>query len=120
MPAHHAAVIDGQGRVGNNKVLIDTNNLAEALTLRTGTYGRIEGEKVVGRFLESNAVSLETHREVVADIRWQEHQATLAMPLVESRLGRVNQSRDGILGIVDRKTVDDEIESLPLPLQREG
>ena len=89
-------------------MFVDADNLAKTLTLRTGTDRGIKREKIVGGFLERHAVGLETHGEVVADIRGQEHQAALTMTLVEGGLGRVYQARDDILGIVDRETVDDK------------
>ena len=112
VPAHHAAVIYRQRRVGYHQFLVDADDAAEALALRTGPCGRVKREHLVRRFLEGHAVGLELHREVVAYRRW-EQQSHLAVPLVEGRLGRVHQSGYRVLRIIYRQTVDDK-ESLPL------
>ena len=75
--------------------------LAEALTLGTGTDWRVEGKQLVGGLFKSHAVGLKTHGEVIADVRWQEHETAFAMSLVEGCLGRVYQSGNDILGIVN-------------------
>ena len=47
VPAHHAAVIDAQRRVGDHQLLVNTHNLAKALTLRTGSCWRVKREHLV-------------------------------------------------------------------------
>ena len=42
VPADHAAVIDGEVGVGNHQVFVNADDLAEALTLRTGTDRGVE------------------------------------------------------------------------------
>jgi hypothetical protein len=68
MPAYHTTVIDGERCVGYNEVLVDANNLSKALTLWTGSYGRVEREQVVGRFFKGYAVSLKAYGEIVTYI----------------------------------------------------
>lgn len=109
MPAYHTAVVYRQGAVGNHQMLVDTDDLAKALALRTGTHGGVEGEKVVGRLLELHAIRLEAHGEIIGDHRGQEHQPALSVALIESRLGRVDESGDGILRVIDRQAVNDEV-----------
>ena len=91
-------------------MFVDADNLAETLTLRAGSDGRIEREKVVGGLFESDAVGFETRGEIISDSCRENHQTTLAMSLVERGFCRVNKARDGILSSVDRETVNDEIE----------
>ena len=112
MPAYHTTVVDRQGGIRYHQMLVDTYDLTEALTLRAGSYRGVKGEKVVGRLLKLHAVSLETHGEVIAEHRRQEHQAALAITLIKSCLGRIDQSGDGIFGIVYRQAVDDEVGEL--------
>ena len=47
VPAYDAAVIYRERRIGDDKLLVDADDASESLTLRTGTHGRIEGEKLV-------------------------------------------------------------------------
>ena len=68
-------------------MFVDANNLAKALTFRTGTYWRVKREQVVGRLFKRHTVGLELRREIVADVRGKEHQSALAIAFVESRLG---------------------------------
>ena len=67
VPAHHAAVVHAQRGIGNHQLFVDAHDLAETLTLRTGTCWRVEREHLVRWFLEGHAVGLELHREVVED-----------------------------------------------------
>ena len=112
VPANHTAVVNRQCGVGDDQVFVDADNLAEALTFRTSSYGRIEREEIVRRFLKRHAVSFETHGEIIDDARRMHHQSQFAVAFVEGRLGRVYQSRNGVLGIVYRQAVDDEEQSL--------
>ena len=91
-------------------MFIDADNLAETLTLRTGTSGRIEGEHLVVGLLERHAVGLETLGEIVGQTRGGNHQAQFAVTLVKGCLSRVNETGDGVLGIIDGEAVNDEIE----------
>ena len=90
-------------------MLVDTDDLAKALALRTGTHGGVEGEKVVGWLLELHAIRLEAHGEIIAEHRGQEHQPALPVALIESRLGRVDKAGNGILRVIDRQAVNDEV-----------
>ena len=110
MPADHTTIVDGERRIGDDQLLVDTDDSSEALTHRTGACGGVEGEELVAGFLEHDTISLETGGEVVADVRRREHQTEFAMSLEEGRLRRVYQTCDGILRIVDAHTVDDQID----------
>ena len=97
VPGHHAAVVDGERGIGDDQVLIDADNLAEALAFRTGAHGRIEREHLVGRLLEGDAVGLEARAEIIAQPGRQHHEPQLAVSFEEGRLRRVDQPADGIL-----------------------
>ena len=87
VPGNDAAVIDRQRRIGDDQTLIDADYAAKALTLRTGTHRRVEGEGLVGGLFESDAVGLEACTEIIAQTRWENHQAQLTLPFVEGGLG---------------------------------
>ena len=68
MPADDAAVIDGEGRIGNDQFLVDADDATEALTLRTGPHRGVEREHLIVWFLEGHAVGLIFHGEVIEDV----------------------------------------------------
>ena len=86
VPADHTSVVYREGRIGDDQLLVDTDDTSEPLTLRTGACRGIEGEQLVARLFEHDTVSLETCREVVADVRWWEHQTEFTVPLEKGRL----------------------------------
>ncbi len=109
VPRLHTTVVDGQRGIGNNQVLVDADDHAETLTLRTGADGRIKGEELVGGLFERHAVGLEALGEVIGNARRVNHQAQLAMALVESGLCGVDEARNGVLAVIGREAVDDEV-----------
>ena len=108
VPADDTAVIDGEGGVGDDQLLVDADDTPEALTLWTGSCGGVKGEHLVVGLLERHPVGFETHREVVED-RWREEQAEFSVTLEEGGLRRVYQSGDRVLGIINAHAVDDEV-----------
>ena len=88
-PASDRALIDRQVFIRDHKVLIDTYYPSEALTLRAGAHRIIKIEHHLGRFLERQAVSLETFGKF-EDLRLGtrlsvDAEAACLMPFVESR-----------------------------------
>ena len=108
VPAYHTSVVDRKRGVRDHESFIDADDFTETLTLRTGPCGRVEGEHLVGGFLEGHAIRLEAGGEIVGDIRGLEHQAALAMTLEESGFGGIHEAGDGVFGIIDREAIDDE------------
>ena len=106
MPALHASLIDGKRAVGNHEFLVDTDDTPETFAGGTGAKRRIEREHIVVGFFKLDAVGLETSREIVADVAGKEHQPALTVAFIESCLRRVKQTRDHVLAVVNRKTVD--------------
>ena len=109
VPAHHAAVVYTERRVGYDQFLVDAYHLAETLAFGACPDRRVEREHVVRRFFESHPVGFKLCREVVAYHRWQEHEPATAVAFVECCLGRVYQPRCGVFGRVYRQAVDDEV-----------
>ena len=66
-PAHDRALIDRQCRVRHHQVLVDAYDAPKALALRAGPGWGVEGKEFVGRFLEGDAVGLESHAEGMQD-----------------------------------------------------
>ena len=108
VPALHATVIDTQRRVGYNKFLVDAHHFPEAFAFRTGSQGRVEREHIVARLFELDTVGFETRGEIVGDVGWQEHDATLVTPLKEGRFTRIGQSRKELFRVVDRQSVNEQ------------
>ena len=115
VPTNHTSVVNAQGGIGNHEFLVDTHDTTEALTLRTSASGRVKREQLVAWFLESDAVGLELHREVVADVRWREHQSQFAMSLEESGLCRIHQACNRILRIINAQTVYYKVQTILIP-----
>ena len=111
VPAYHTTVVNRQGGVRNDQFLVDADDTSETLTLRTGPGGGVEREELVAGLLERDAVGLILRREVVADVRWREQKPHLSMTFVECCLGRVDHTGNGILAVINRHTVDDEVET---------
>ena len=108
-PAHHATVVETHGLVGDDEFLVDADDAAEALAGGTGAQGRVEGEHIVGRFLEGDAVCFEAGGEIVGDVARQEEQTAGTVALVEGGLGGVSQSADVTLVVAHGGAVDDEV-----------
>ena len=93
MPACHTTVIDAEGGVGDDEILVDANDAAVALACGTDAHGRVEREEVVGRFFEGHSVSLHERRERNVLVGFADkEEVALAVALIESRLGRVEQA----------------------------
>ena len=109
MPACHTPVIDAEGGVGDDEILVDADDAAVALACGTDAHGRVEREEVVGRFLEGHSVSLHERRERNVLVGFADkEEVALAVALIESRLGRVEQARDGDRCVVGLQTVDEQ------------
>ena len=67
VPTLHAAVVDAQRGVGNDELLVDADNLAEAFTLWAGAQRRVEREHLVAGFFERDTIGFEACREIVAE-----------------------------------------------------
>ena len=119
VPTNNTAVVDGEGRVWDDKFLVDADDAPETLTLRTGTCRGVEGKHLVAGFFEHDTIGFKTCREVVADVGGREHQTEFTVTLEKSRLCRIHQTCDGILRIVDTQAVDDEIDTLGIGISRQ-
>ena len=64
-PAHHCAVVDRERAIGDDKVLVDAHHAPKTLAAGAGSHGIVEGEKVVARFLEGDAVGFEAGGEAL-------------------------------------------------------
>ena len=71
-PTLDTALIDALGRIGDDQMWVDTGDVAPTLAGRTSTHRRVESEELVGRFLEGNAIGLESRGERVLDACRQE------------------------------------------------
>ena len=86
MPADHTTVVDAQRGVGNDQPFVDADHTAKTLTLGTCPCWRVERKENIRRLFESDAVGLEALREIIADIRGQEHQPQFAVAFEEGGL----------------------------------
>ena len=116
-PAHHGAVADAARSVGHHKAFVDADDAAVALTLGAGAQRGVEGEELVGGFLKSDAVGLEARGEGVGDARRHDAHHHLAAALVERRLYRVGEARDGVLGARHREAVHHQQDVVALKLE---
>src|SRR5574344_2629184 len=67
-PTEDGTIIDAKRSVGDDEFLINAYNAPEAFALRASPNGRIEGEHIVGRLLEGDAIFLETRGEGVHNL----------------------------------------------------
>ena len=96
VPTLHTAFIDGKHGVGDDKFLVDADDASEPFTGGAGPQWRVEGEHIVAGLLKADAVGFETGGEVVGNIAGKEHQATLAVAFIESRLGGIEKTRNAV------------------------
>ena len=111
MPALHAAVIDGEGGVGDDQLLVDADDASEPFARGTGPEGGIEREHIVVRLFKTDAVGLKSGREVVGDPGGENHQLHIAVALIEGGFAGVGEPADCVLGTVNSHTVDDQTDS---------
>ena len=65
VPTHHRILIYRAALVGNNKIFVDADNVAVALTGWASTIGVVEREEVGVRFFEAYAIGLEPVGELL-------------------------------------------------------
>ena len=68
-PAGHAIVVDRERLVGDDQVLVDADDAAEAFAARAGAKRAVEREELFARLFERHAVGLEPVRKVVVGRR---------------------------------------------------
>ena len=107
-PAHHCAIEDGEGAIGDDQMLIDAHHLAEAFATRTSSHGRVEGEKIVGRVFKGDAIGLKSCGEMLQILFGIEAQQAFSIAFEECRFHRVGESRHPIFGSIYGKTVEEE------------
>ena len=99
-PAYYSAVVDGQGTVGYHEMLVDADDPSESLAHGACADGRVEGEHLVVRFFEDDAVCFEFGAETIeagTSVGPVEAQQAGAVSLVHGCFGRVGEAADGIL-----------------------
>ena len=99
-PAYDGSVIDGQGTVGYHEMLVDADDPSESLAYGACADGRVEGEHLVVRFFEGDAVCLELGTETIeagTPVGLVETQQAGAVSFVHGCFGRVGEAADGIL-----------------------
>ena len=99
-PAYNGSIIDGQGAVGYHEMLVDADDFPESLAYGTCADGRVEGEHLVVRLLEDDAVRLELGAEPVeagASVGLVEPQQAGAVSFVHGCLCRVGEAAHGVL-----------------------
>ena len=99
-PAYNGSIIDGQGAVGYHEMLVDADDFPESLAYGACTDGRVEGEHLVVRFFEGDAVCLELGAETIeagTPVGLVETQQAGTVSFIHGCFGRVGEAADGIL-----------------------
>ena len=107
-PAHHCAIEDGEGAIGDDQMLIDAHYFAEAFATRTSAHGRVEREKIVRRIFKGDAIGFKSCGEMLQILFGIEAQQAFSIALKECRLHRVGESRHPIFGSIYGKAVEEE------------
>ena len=86
MPANHTAIVDTEGGVRDDQLLVDAHHFPKPLTFRTGTCGGVEGKHLVVGLLKGHAIGLEAYGEIIADEGGHKDQSAPAVTFVEGSL----------------------------------
>ena len=88
-PAYDCILIDGKALVGNNQVLINSDNFAVAFTEGTCTNRIIETEHMNIRFIEFHPIHLKGTRENTYPVILHEMQITFTLSKAEGSLNGI-------------------------------
>ena len=110
-PAHHSSIIDREGGVGDDEMLIDAHDFAKTFTAWASSHGGVEREKIVGGFFKGDAVGFESGGEMFQILLGIEAQEAFSIAFKESGFHRVGKSRNAVFGTIDSEAVEEEKES---------
>ena len=91
-PAHHSSIIDREGGVGDDEVLIDAHDFTKTFTAWASSHGRVEREKIVGGFFKGDAVGFKSGGEMFQILLGIEAQKAFSVAFKKSGFHRVGES----------------------------
>ena len=92
-------------------MLVDAHHAAETFAAQAGAHGIVEGEEVIARFFEADAVGLEAGGESLEVAFGIEAEQAFAVALIECRFDRVVEARHAVFRTVDGQAVEEEEEA---------